>query len=175
MPGKSPTYTNVLTLEEVSMALEHALVAPFGTPAWDRSAPIDVSSPPPGYIHLGAVQNDSPALTVNKTKFQLFTGIPGVLSYEAVVQMAGELGMIFHSNQNFKAYFGVGGAKPRNIPIAAHSATAPTAGAGTLTRTQVSVSSPGGFKVGQLVATDATSLIPDTYNTAFISAIITTP
>lgn len=173
MPGAAPSYTNTLTLEEVSMALEHVLVAPYGT-GWDRSAPIDVSSPPAGFIHLGAVQNDSPNLVVNKTKFQLFTGIPAVLAYEAVVQMAGEFGIVFHSNQNFKAYFGTGGAKPRQIPIVAHSpiaSAAPAVTATTLSRTCVSVSTVTGFRVGMLVATDATSLVPDSYNIAFISAI----
>lgn len=166
------TYVNSILQSEVSIALEHILVAPSGT-AIPRTR-VNVSSPPAGYVHLGSVQDDSPNLVINKGKYQLRTGIPAVIAYEAVVALSGELSIVMHANSNLKAHFGLGGPRPLNQPITAHSATAPTVTATTITRQLVSVNTTAGFTRSMLVATDTAGNMPTTYNVAYISSVNST-
>jgi hypothetical protein len=167
MPGS--TINNSILVEEVSLALEHVLIAPVGT-TYDRSK-IDISSPPAGFIHLGAVADDSPQLQLTKAKYVLETGIPRIRAYEAVVAMGGEFSVVLHSNSNLKAHFGMGGPRPRNEPVTATSATVTTAD--TLTRGIFSVNTTSGFAVGMLVAVDTASLVGTTYNVGYVTAINT--
>jgi hypothetical protein len=167
MPGS--TLQNVIVQSEVSLALEHVLIAPVGT-SYDRSK-IDISSPPAGFIHLGAVADDSPSLQLTKAKYQLATGLPRVIAYEAVVALGGEFSVVLHSSSNLKAHFGMGGPRPRNEPVLATSATVVTAD--TLGRTLFSVNTTTGFSVGMMVAVDASSLVETTYNVGYVTAINT--
>lgn len=163
------TIPNTLTREEVTMALEHVMFAPEGTAI--TPGRIDVDAPPAGFIHMGAVQDDSPRLAVTKTKFQLRTGIPRGLAYEAVMQLDGELQFVFHSITNQKAYLGLGGALPLNVVLAAHSVSNPTVAATSIGRTFVTVSTTGGFLQGQMVVTDAGAAIPTSFNAAYIASV----
>jgi hypothetical protein len=163
----SPTFENRVTSEEISLALEHVLIAPVGT-SYDRSR-IDVSSPPAGFIHLGAVRDDAPNLVIQKAKYVLATGLPRTTAYEAVVALSGEFSTVLHAHSNVKAHFGMGGPRPLNQFVTATSACVVTAD--TLTRRVVSVNTTTGFAVGMMVVTDANSLVPTTYNTAYVNSI----
>lgn len=164
MPGT--TYSNTIQREEVTMGLEHVLIAPEGTP-WTPIARIDPSSPPPGFIHMGAVQDDTPRLAVTKNKFQLYTGIPRGLSYEQVLQLAGELTMVFHSISNQKAFAGSGGIRPLNI--AANSGL--TVGSGTNTRTSIQVSGSSALLPYMQLVTDSAGSIGSSLNIAYVASI----
>lgn len=161
------TWHNEIQPEEVSIALEHILIAPEGT-AWTVGR-IDVSSPPGDFIYMGAVQEDTPQLTINKDIYRLMTGVPRVLQYQAVVGVSGELVMTFHSNRGSRVYASLGGLKHY------HQATSPWAVVNSVvSRTELLVTSTagvGGLAVGDLAVTDTSANITGTFNEAFVTSI----
>lgn len=173
MPFKS--YVNDITAEEVSIALEHLLVAPYGT-AWTIGR-VDVSSPPASFIHLGAVAEDSPQVSVQKNKYQLATGIPATLRYQAVVGLAGAIQMTLLSNRNSRIYHALGGIKPQhaaNTPAEAWAVVTST-GAGSHVRTSFYVNSiahAAAVTVGNMIVVDTSATILTTLNEAFINSIV---
>lgn len=91
------SYLNPTVEAEVSIAIERLLVADYPqswTPARVSLAP---TSLPTGFHDLGAVVEDTPSLRVTRNKFQLFTGIPSVLRYEATIGLEGTLAATLHS------------------------------------------------------------------------------
>lgn len=169
MPAKS--YTNEIEKFAVTIGLQQLLIAPEGTAY--AGTKIDITTPPAGFIPLGAVVEDAPQVTISKEKFQLRTGIPRVLVYEAVVGLAGEIQTVFHSYLNFHAFMGAGGPKPLNVRITAHDdPNAPTVSAAPApTRTSVAISNITAVVVGMRVATDSDSNLSTTYNKAFVKTI----
>lgn len=149
MAGK--TYTNDITEREVSIAIENLLIAPYGTAA-PATGRIDVTTPPSGFIHLGSVVEESPNLSVTREKFTLQTGIPKILSFDAVISMAGNFTVQVYSNSNRIIRFGLGAAVPINTTTNATSISTATS------RTQLLVASTTGFIVGDVVCTHITSL-----------------
>ncbi len=104
------TFTNEIEEREVSIAIEQLLVAPVSTA--NTPGRIDIAAPPAGFIHLGAVVEDSPQLSITREKYQLQTGIPRVLQYDAVLGLAGQFTMSFYSNNNRHVRYALGGAAP---------------------------------------------------------------
>jgi hypothetical protein len=102
------SYDNVIIEAEVSLAIERLLIGPSSA-TWDPSGGrIDISSPPSDFVDLGAVVEDTPALTVNRTKFQLELGIPKALQYEAIMGVKGEMSISVYGKSNDIAKFGTG-------------------------------------------------------------------
>ena len=168
MPFKS--FANEITVEDVSIALEHLLIAPQGT-AWTPGR-VDVSSPPLGFLHMGAVQEDSPQLSVQKEQFRLSTGIPRVLQYQAVIGVAGEFQMVFHSVRNSRVFHTLGGAKPYHVANTVASAW--VAVDSVISRLEVNVASTAhssAIAVGDLLVTDTTANITTTLNEAFVTSV----
>lgn len=94
------TFTNLINPVEVSLAIEQVLIAPFGTnfdPTTGR-VKTDITSLPSGFFHLGAVVEDEVQFQGQRPKFQLRTGVPAVLQYEAVIGIEGNLSGMLHSN-----------------------------------------------------------------------------
>jgi len=106
------TYTNAITEREVSIALEQILIA--DTTQTFVPGRIDVGSPPTGFTHLGAVVEDSPNLSISREKFELRTGIPSVLQFDAVTGMSGQFSAAFYSNSNTIAEYGLGADVVKN-------------------------------------------------------------
>lgn len=93
MTGKS--YLNQISEQNVSLAIQQLLIADYGT-AWTAGR-IDVDSPPTGFHRAGAVVEDTPQVTLRRAKFELKTGIPQVLQYQAITGMDGMLTAHLHS------------------------------------------------------------------------------
>lgn len=91
------SYANALRLDEVSIAIQRMLIAPYPT-SW-TAARIDLTpgSLPSGFYDLGAVVEDSPSFQISKTKYTLSTGIPAVRQYEKVIGLEGTLEFNLHS------------------------------------------------------------------------------
>lgn len=101
--GKS--YDNAITESEVSLAIERILIGPY-TATWDPSlGKINISSPPSGFADLGAVVEDSPTLSITKTKYQLELGLPKALQYEAIIGVKGELAISVYGKSNAIAQY----------------------------------------------------------------------
>lgn len=168
MPFKS--WENDITIPDVSIALEHLLVAPQGT-AWTPGR-VDVSSPPAGFLHMGAVQEDTPQIGGQKQLYQLETGIPRVLRYQAVIGMSGTLQLVFHSVRNQYAYLSMGGIPPYHVARTPSGTWAFISS--IVDRTNVIVSSiatVGSITVGDFVVTDTTANITTTMNEAYVVSI----
>lgn len=164
------SYVNEITVDEVSLALEHLLVAPEGT-AWTPGK-IDISTPPTGFIHLGAIQEDSPQLSVQKDYYRLATGVPAILQYQAVLGVAGEFQAVMLSNRNSRAFFSMGGIRMY------HVANTPSGGwayvHSVYGRDHVvvnSVAMTAAITPGNLVVTDTSTAITTTLNEAFVTSI----
>lgn len=111
------TYSNVINENEVSIAVEHLLIAPVGTSYSPTKLSYDVTAWPTGFRSLGAVVDDSVTLTITREKFQLMTGLPKVLQYEAVIGMSGRMQAVLHSFSPRKAQYALGNFDPVNTLI----------------------------------------------------------
>lgn len=102
----TPTYVNQISEREVSLAIEHFLIAPF--PTAYTPGRVDVNSPPAGFRHLGAVDEESVSLTATRNKFQIKTGIPQVLQYQAVTGLDARAAFTLHARDTRKALYALG-------------------------------------------------------------------
>lgn len=169
-----PTYANPITPQEVTLALEHLLIAPAGT-AWTPGR-VTVDAPPPGFIHLGAVADDSPSMSAGKQTYDLSTGIPSVLQYQAVVALSGQIGMVLHTFDNYAMYLAAGGLPPYLMPKTTASVWGTVSPTAAETRTSVVVSTPTPgplFAINDLVVTDTTAALNTSRNYAWITAVST--
>jgi hypothetical protein len=144
------TYTNTVEEKDVGLAIENILVAPYGT-SW-TPAKVDISSPPAGFTHLGAVKEDTPNLTVTRSKFQLKTGIPQSLQYEAIMGLDGKFSIVLYSRSSRKLQYALANVAPINLGVA--NATSVSS---VTSRTVVTVSSAAGLAVDQFVVTATSS------------------
>lgn len=170
----NPSYTNVVTPQEITLALEHFMIAPAGTAL--PVGRVDLDSPPPGFIRLGAVADDSPTISVTKQKYDLSTGIPSNLQYQAVVGMQGQLQAVLHTFDPYAAYLAGGGLPPYLLPKTSASVYGTVANSATNTRTTVYVASSGSatFAVNDLVVTAASTALNTSRNYAWITAAAST-
>jgi hypothetical protein len=150
----SKTYQNLIQESEVGLAIENILIAPYGT-SWTPGK-IDISSPPSGFTHLGAVKEDTATLSVTRSKFQLKTGIPQALQFEAVMGLDGKFGIVLYARSSRKLQYALSNVSPTNIGITNHT-TITTASA-----TTVQVASIGSLGPNMGVITAATTLGLDT-------------
>lgn len=100
------TFTNVINESEVSLAIERLFISEF--PQAYSPARIDVDSPPTGFFDLGAVVEDSPTFTTERTKFELDAGIPAVRQFEAITGLSGTFEITLHSFSWRKLQFALG-------------------------------------------------------------------
>ena len=100
-------FANPISEAEVSIAIERLLIANYPT-AWTPGRISDLASPPSGFYDLGAVVEDTPSLKVTKDIFQLKTGIPAVVQYQAVTGLDAEFSVSLHSNSWRKAQVALG-------------------------------------------------------------------
>lgn len=92
------TYSNAIREDEVSLAIERFLIAPYPTtytPARVNMAP---GLLPTGFFDLGAVVEDTPSLSITKESFTLETGIPAIRQYEVLTGMEGTVEFSLHSS-----------------------------------------------------------------------------
>lgn len=165
-----PTYANPITPQEVTLALEHLLIAPAGT-AWTPGR-VTVDAPPPGFIHLGAVADDSPQISTGKQTYDLSTGIPSVLQYQAVVALSGQIGMVLHTFDNYAMYLAGGGLPPYLMPKTSASPWGTVATGTSNTRTSIKVAAGTAvYAVNDMVVTDTTAAINTSRNYAWITAV----
>ena len=166
--GDNTTFVNNITRGDVSLFMEQLLLAPRGT-TWTPGR-INVASPPAGFVHMGAVRDDSPQLTIQKENFQLATGIPMVLRYQTTMRIVGEFQIVLHSNRNSRLITALGGLPAyhfSNSPtlwpaIASHGSTSATAFHVTSTAAVAT------WKTGQLLVHDTATKINKTLNEAFL-------
>lgn len=100
------SYNNTISSSEVSIAIQRILIADYPK-AW-TPARVDIGTPPAGWIDLGAVVEDTPSFKCTRTKFQLKTGIPQVIQYEAIMELTGVMAFSLHSNSWHKLQFALG-------------------------------------------------------------------
>ncbi len=115
--GKS--YLNIVVDKEISIGVEQLLIAPFPT-AWTPTKIFDPELvPPSGFRNLGTVVEDSVTMSLTREKFQLRTGIPKNLQYEAIMGVTGILEASLIARRGTLAYFGLGGLPPAApLPVA---------------------------------------------------------
>lgn len=160
-------YDNSITVPDVSIALEHILIAPEGT-AWTPGR-VNISSPPAGFIHMGAVQEDSPQLQMQKTFYRLQTGIPQVLQYQAVQALQGNMSVVFFSSRSSRVLLSLGGSYPYHVPSTATSGWSFVSS--VVDRSTVIVNSTAmsaAFVPGSLLVTDTTPNVNTTLNEAYV-------
>lgn len=100
------TYAQQITTHEVSLTIENFLVAAYG--ATFTPGRVDVSSPPSGFLYLGATVEDSPSIRISREKYSLSTGIPKVIQYEKIVGVSGEISFSLYTNSWWQAQFALG-------------------------------------------------------------------
>jgi hypothetical protein len=164
------SYVNEITAADVSIAMEHLLLAPEGT-AWTPGR-VNVSSPPAGFLNMGAVQEDSPQVTVNKGLYTMATGIPRVLQYRAVVDLSGEFSLVLHSNRNSRVFTSLGGIRMYHE---ASTVASPWSWVSSpVDRSELLVGSTAGVSAivpGDLIVTDTSATVATTFNEAFVTSI----
>ncbi len=107
------TFLNQINEVEVSLGIQRLLVADFGItydPLTDGR--IDPANPPTGFADLGAVVEDSPSMSVTRSKFKLNAGLPAVQQFSAVIGMEGTFEVALHSNHWRKIQYAFGNVTP---------------------------------------------------------------
>lgn len=164
------TFNNIPYEKEVAIAIEQILIAPFPT-SWTPAKLTDpVDTPPVGFRNLGAVVEDSVTLTITREKFQLRTGIPKVLNYEAIMGVSATLEASLIARRGRLAGFAMGNVKPINML----AGTAVTTLSSVTNRAIVTlVASPNvAWAVGDLIGFSTTTPgLVDTEQDAYISSI----
>ena len=172
MAGDNTTFVNNITRGDVSLFMEQLLLAPRGT-TWTPGR-INVASPPAGFVHMGAVRDDSPQLTIQKENFQLATGIPMVLRYQTTMRIVGEFQIVLHSNRNSRLITALGGLPSYHFSSVATGAQAAVASHGKTTASAfhvTSVANVATWRPGQLLVHDTDAKINKTLNEAFLRRI----
>lgn len=167
----NPTYANLITPQEVSLALEHLLIAPYGT-AWTPGR-VTVDAPPTGFIHLGAVEDGSPQISINKEAYSFSTGIPSALAYQAITGMSGSIAMTLHTFDAYGAHLASGGLPPVLQANTASNKTWLMLNS-PQTRTTLVVSlgaSAAPIRVNDMVVTDTTAAINNSRQYAWVTAV----
>ncbi len=100
------SYVNEIVDHEVSVAIERFLIAPY--PQTFTPARIDLDSLPTGFIDLGAVVEDSPTVTISRTKYKLETGLPKMVQHEEIIGVSGKIEFQLYSNSFHKVQFALG-------------------------------------------------------------------
>lgn len=147
------TYLNQITTQEVAIAVEQVLIAPFPT-TWTPAKIADpVDNPPAGFRNLGAVVEDSVTLTITREKYQLKTGIPKNLQYEAVIGLTGMLEATLIARRGRFAGYALGNVLPVNMIV-----TTPATGISSVTnRGTITTSAAQVWVVGDLIVADTTT------------------
>lgn len=101
-------------LVEVSLAVEHLLIAEAGTSWAPTRVTMSNTNLPTGFRHLGSVVEDSTRLRVSRETYRLETGLPRVLQYQAVVGLAGQIVTVLHSMRPRKLQYALGNVRPVN-------------------------------------------------------------
>lgn len=115
------TWQNQVASGEADLAIEQFFVMAYssGSPGngWINTPTMvtDVDTPPTGFTSLGAVVEDSVTVTGEREKFQLMTGIPSILQYEAVISMTARLEFSLHAISNSKVQYALGINTPRSV------------------------------------------------------------
>lgn len=148
MPSKS--YENLIFEREVSLAIQNIFVAPYGT-SWTAARVTDVLAAPLGFYWLGAVVEDTPNMTVTREKFQLITGVPKVIQYQTVMQVAGRFECALYSNSPRKVQYALGNVEARNVMADTDPVTV-TAGPHTRYTVTLSGSPDVAYNVGDYLA-----------------------
>lgn len=144
------SYNNPINTDQlnVSLAIEQILLAPYpGT--WNNTRiTLDNSAIPSGFRHLGAIVEDSVQIRLTKTNFQLRTGIPASLQYQANTDLAGQLQFALHTYNPWKVQYALGNTAPivtvDNSPALISTSIMPT-------YTSVTLSNSTPINVGDLV------------------------
>jgi hypothetical protein len=100
------SFVNQIQPMETSIAIERLLIA-YAPQTWTPGR-VDFGSIPTGFFDLGAVVEDTPSFKVTREIFQLKTGIPSVLQYQAVTGLEGTFEVSLHSNSWRKAQVAMG-------------------------------------------------------------------
>lgn len=99
-------YANIVNPVEVSIGIERLCIARY--PQTWTPGRIDLDVMPTGFFDLGAVVEDTPSLKISREKYQLETGVPMVLQFEAVMKVGGTFECQLHSNSWRKLQFALG-------------------------------------------------------------------
>lgn len=150
------TYTNEIREDEVSLAIEHLLIAPVGTAA--PAGRIDVASlgTYTNFTHLGGVVEDTPSVTINREKYQLETGIPRTLQYDATVAMSGQFTVSFYSNSNKVVRYALGNVPPSFVYTGAVTSILSTAISFSNRTLAVTINTTG-YAVGDMIVLNASA------------------
>lgn len=172
MPDKS--FNNVITKRNISLAMEQLLIAPSSVTWTPTRVSMSNTMIPAGFRHLGAVLEDSAALTISRNLFQLMGGIPRVLQYSAVIEITGRLEIVFHSISNRQMAYAMGNVDPVNVVNTIFATSINSAAWGLSDYTTIAANTPGfgGILVGDVIVTASTSsalLLTD--NEAEVSSI----
>lgn len=101
------SYVNEIRTQDVALAVEQFLIAPYGQ-SYTCSAAIDLESPPSGFYHLGAVVEDSPSITVSREKYTLSTGLPKSPQYETILGVSAQISFRLYTMSFYQAQFALG-------------------------------------------------------------------
>lgn len=166
------TTSNLIETREVALGIEQFLVAPFPT-AW-TPAVINISSPPAGFVSLGAVDEESASVVVNRTQFQLRAGIPQSLQFQATQGLESRIQFSLHARSSRKIQYALSNVAPKNIaPSELVVVSTPGATATTVT---LAASPVNNWVLGdEIVANNATDVTTigweDSQNVAVITSI----
>ncbi len=147
------TTSNLIEVREVSLGIEQFIVAPFPT-VWTPGV-IDISSPPAGFVALGAVDEESASIVVNRSQFQLRVGIPQALQFQATTSLESRISFSLHARSSRKIQYALSNATPINMPPA--TLVVVSTPAATATTITLAASPANNWVLGDEIVTSVTT------------------
>lgn len=168
-------YENLVLERDVSLGIENLFMAPYPTtfdPTTQITDVLDIGSSWPGFVWLGAVVEDTPQLTVSREKFQLMTGIPKSLQYEAITQVAGKFECSLYTISPRRTAYALGNVDPLNVTKTGGTSFASINSVTNKYIVTLAGTPAGGLSVNDYIVTaSATTGIAQSVNEAQVSSI----
>lgn len=169
------THTNEAIEEHVSIGVEQFFIAPEGT-AFTATASgpdcrVDITSPPAGFLPLGAVDEDSVSVTYNREKYELIGGVLKVKQKTWVTGIGANLNFTLRDYRGKRLQYMLGNGKMTNVygtTLGTDSATVSS----VVTRQQICLSvNPSSIIAGNDIVFSTASSLTDTYNEGRVSTV----
>lgn len=117
------SYNQTVNTSNVSLAIEQFLIGAYGA-TYDGARIDDMDTPPTGFVHLGAVVEDTPSIRTTREKYTLELGIPRVRQYETIMAVGAEISFSIYSNTNFIAQLALGNTALSTVSTVTTATTA---------------------------------------------------
>ena len=178
MPVGTKTYNNEIQEEFVSIGVMHLLIAPFGTAFTTTSSGptsrVNVSSPPSGWRHLGAVEEEVMGVNVSREKLDLKSGVNKITRKTWVIGTDGEITASLRDIRGSQLKYAMGNTQILHVYGTTFGTDASTVLSVTTDKVITVSGYPTSIVVGNVMLVSAVATLAAVYVDGVVSAVTST-